>query len=157
MVYTDPYQNLHINIPKGLQTLYGQDALHFARYRRGNDSGRTISDYQRIENQQTVIQAVLNKLMRPASILRIPEFISIFSEHVHSDIKVNEMLWFAEQLNEIRNNPDALETYTLPTAGTSGAPDWFELLDEEAVIELINRTVNPYLREIGPEDLDIAM
>jgi anionic cell wall polymer biosynthesis LytR-Cps2A-Psr (LCP) family protein len=155
MVYNDPYQNLAINIPKGNQTLLGEEALHFARYRMGNDRSKTITDYQRIENQQAVIHAMLGKLLRPANIIRIPEFISIFNENIHTDIKLHEMVWFGEQLNEIRLSGNALEAFTLPTTGTSGSPGWYELLDEEAIIELVNRTVNPFLRDIDADDLDI--
>jgi LCP family protein required for cell wall assembly len=155
MKYDDPYQGLTINISKGIQTLYGDDALRFARYRLGNDARHTISDYQRIGNQQAVIQALLKKLLRPANVLRIPEFVGIFNKYTYTDIKMHEMLWFAEQLNEVRGKEDALKTYTLPTVGTSGPPIWYELADEDGIIELVNRTVNPYLRDIGTADLDI--
>jgi LCP family protein required for cell wall assembly len=156
MVYDDPHQNLSINLISGYQTLYGEDALKFARYRLGNDRSRTITDYQRINNQQAVIQAVLDKLLRPHSIIRIPEFIDIFNDHVHTDIKLHEMAWFGEQFNEIRLSQSALQTYTLPTTGTSGRPYWYELPDEDAIVELVNRTVNPFVRDITTADLDIV-
>jgi len=157
MVYDDPYQNLHINLQQGLQVLDGEDALRFARYRQGNYGGPspTISDYQRIEHQQQVLAAVARELTRPASILRIPEFASIFSDHVYSDLAIGELLWFA---NEARNigGLDALHLYTLPMLGTSGWPSWYELADEKGILELINRTINPFVRDITAEDLRIV-
>lgn len=154
MLYDDPYQDLHINISKGVQTLTGKEALHFARYRKGNNGVNTITDYQRIENQQAVIKAVLDKLLKPANILKLPEFINIFNENVYTDIKLEEMAWFAKELNNVTGS-DALETYTLPTTGTSGPPSYYELPDEAAIVTLINQTINPYVKDIEAKDLDI--
>ena len=154
MRYTDRSQGLRIDIRRGEQRLNGENALKFARYRRGSRGFRTITDYQRIENQQTVIRAMLAELMRPSNILRIPIFLSIFNEHVHSDISVGNMLWFADQLNQIKDT-DALSMYTMPTIGTSGPPMHYELLDKTGIIELVNRTINPFKIDIEAKDLDI--
>jgi LCP family protein required for cell wall assembly len=152
MELRDPDQNLYISIPKGEQHLTGEEALKFARYRMG---GVTISDFQRIENQQTVIKAVLDKLLQPACILRIPEFIDIFNDHVHTDVNILDMPWFAYQLSEVRG-ADALSTHTLPIAGSSGLPMYYELIDKNAAVELINSTINPFKLDIQEKDLDIA-
>ena len=154
-IYDDPWQNLHINIPAGQQTLDGRNALHFARYRMGNDRRLTISDYQRIENQQAVISAVVNELLTPASLLRIPEFVSIFGEYVYSDLDIGELMWFANQARHI-GGLDNVHFYTLPMAGTSGAPHWYELADPSGVLELVNRTVNPLVRDITLNDVRIV-
>ena len=155
MLYDDPYQNLHINIPAGLQVLDGHNALHFARYRMGNDRHQTISDYQRIEHQQQVLSAVARELLAPASILRIPEFINIFNTYVDSDLTMGNLTWFANQARHI-GGLDSLHMYTLPMHGTSGAPFWYELADEAGIIELVNRTVNPLVRDITSNDLRIV-
>lgn len=155
MDYDDPTpgQDLHIHFSKGLQTLNGKQALEFARYRKNNDK-TSITDYQRIENQQAVIKAMLEKLLKPESILRVREFIDIFNENVYSDIKPENMLWFADELNQVRGT-DALSMYTIPTTGTSGLPDYVEFLDEAGIVELVNRTINPYIKDIEAKDLDI--
>lgn len=154
MVYNDPTQNLRINIPKGTHTLDGSDALKFARYRRGAPGYKTISDYERIENQQAVIKALLSEVLKPANLLKIPEFIRVFSGNVYTDLSLTEITWFATQLNSVRNT-DALHTHTMPTTGTSGLPMYYEFLDEVAILELVNSTINPYTVDIKPEDVDI--
>ena len=156
MRYDDPYQNLHINIPAGLQLLDGYNALHFARYRMGNDRRQTISDYQRIEHQQQVLSAVTRELLTPASVLRIPEFINIFNTYVDSNLTVGNLTWLASQARHI-GGLDSLHMYTLPMLGTSGAPFWYELADEVGIIELVNRTINPLVRDITSNDLRIAL
>ena len=156
MKYDDPEQDLHIKIEQGLQHLDGETALTFARYRKGNNGRNTISDYQRIENQQAVIKAVLEKLLKPQSITKIPEFIDIFNENVFSDITTGNMFWFARQLNRIKGT-EALSTYTMPTNGTSGLPMYYEYLDEAEIVDLINRTINPFKKDISVKDLDIIV
>ena len=156
MYYNDPYQNLHIDLQPDFQILNGEDALRFSRYRTGtNGISPTISDYQRIVHQQQVLAAVFSRLITPASILRIPEFISIFNEYVYSDLSAGELLWFANQARSI-GGLDALNLYTLPMLGTSGRPYWYELPNPEGILELVNRTVNPLIRDITMDDLRIA-
>jgi anionic cell wall polymer biosynthesis LytR-Cps2A-Psr (LCP) family protein len=154
MRYDDPTDGLRIDIRAGRQTLNGETALQFARFRRANPGFREITDYGRMANQQLVIHATLRQLLRPASLLRIPEFIDIFQSNVHSDLALGNMIWFADELNKIQGT-DALHTYTIPVIGTSGLPMYYELLDAEAIVELINRTINPYTKNIEVSDLDI--
>jgi LCP family protein required for cell wall assembly len=154
MDYDDPWQDLHIHINKGQQHLNGNDALRFARYRRSNDEAHSITDYQRIENQQAVIQAVLTKLLRPENLLKTSEFVQIFNDNVRSDLDMSHMLWFAKQLNEVRG-ADALSVYTMPTCGTSGPGSWYEFLDKDAILELVNNTINPYVKDINASAVDI--
>jgi anionic cell wall polymer biosynthesis LytR-Cps2A-Psr (LCP) family protein len=153
MRYDDPAQNLHINIAEGTQILNGQQALHFARYRLANPGFRAIRDYERIENQQQIMRALFAELLTPRTIARVPELIEIYQAHVRTNMDNREMIWFGGRLNQLRGA--TISTYTLPTRGTSGAPGWYELPDEEAILELINRTVNPFTENITSEMVSI--
>ena len=153
MLYDDPIDNLHINIPAGTQTLNGKQAIHFARYRMGNDPARTITDYQRVANQQQIVRAMFNELMTPATIARIPELIGIYRDHVYTNMDYSEMLWFGGQLANLREM--TLSTHTIPTTGTSGSPGWYELPDRDGILELINETISPFVGEITAEMVNI--
>ena len=155
MRYDDPFQDLHIDIPAGLQRLSGEQALQFARFRNANHGFRAITDYQRMENQQTLISAVLQSLLTPSSILRIPEFISIFEEYVNTDIRTQDMLWFASRLPDI-SGVEALSTHTLPIARNSGPPRWYEFVNIPAALELVNTALNPFTIPISVNDIDIV-
>ena len=154
MRYDDPYQDLHIDIPAGLQMLDGKNALHFARFRRANRGFQQITDYQRIENQQIVINALLQELLTPRTLLQVPGMIRAYRDYVSTDLSVGEKIWFARQLPNFRD-ASALSTYTLPTAGTSGAPAWYEFPCEAGILELVNRTVNPFKQDITADMLRI--
>ena len=154
MKYEDPEQDLHIDLMPGKYLLNGEQALLFARYRLAAPGYQSITDFQRIENQQAVISSLLERLLRPANILKIPEFIRIFSENVFTDLEYSNLIWFAGEFNSISGS-EALSEYTLPITGTSGLPNYYEYLDGPAIVELVNMTINPYTVDIELEDLDI--
>ena len=154
MRWRDRRQRLNIDISRGLQRLDGENAAHFVRFRRGHRGSRTISDYQRIQNQQTVIRAMLAELVRPWNILNIPAVVDVFNRNIHSDISLGNMVWFAEQLlNEF--GTEAFSMHTIPTIGTSGPPMYYEILDRAGIVQLVNRTINPYTRNIEAMHLSI--
>jgi len=154
MKYHDPYQNLNIEINKGRQVLSGRQALQFARFRLADEGYRGVTDYERMGNQQAVIQSFFERLLRPANLAKLPDFIQIFSDNVFTDLKSGNMIWLAGQLGDLRGT-EALSMHVMPTTGTSGLPMYYEYLDEPAIIELLNETINPYTVDIKAEDLDI--
>jgi len=156
MRYDDPFQDLHIDIPAGPQRLDGEQALNFARFRLANRGFRAATDFDRVRHQQAVVQAVLQQLLTPASVLRIPEFISIFQDNVSTNISAQEMLWFASQLTQV-SGIDALSTHTLPISHGSGPPSWYEFVDIPAALELVNNTANPFIRPITVNDVNIVL
>lgn len=154
MKYYDPTENLRIDFEKGTQVLNGADALKFARYRKGTSSKNTISDYERIENQQAVVKGLMTEIIKPTNLLKIPEYIKIFTDNVFTDLSLTDLTWFAGRIKDI-TDADALSTHTMPTTGTSGLPMYYEYLDKDKIVELVNNTINPYTVEIKGSDLDI--
>jgi len=155
MVYDDPYQNLHINLQQGTWKLNGEQALQFARFRYHNNRAMSITDYRRIEHQQMLIRAIANELLSPATLLRVPELIGIYRDNVRTDLTYGQMTWFAMQLPSF-GGIDSLSTYTLPTLGGSNEPGGGEIPDQAAILELINRTVNPFIEPITAEMVNMV-
>jgi LCP family protein required for cell wall assembly len=151
MRYDDPAEGLIINFQPGVQHMNGADAVKFARYRLSNDGFRGASDQQRMDHQQQVLQAVKTQILTPASILKIPEFISIFFDNVDTDITMARMVRLAAQVLRI----EEIHMHTLPNAGSVSSPIWYSYLDGPATVELLNRTINPFTRDIKLEDLNI--
>ena len=155
MSYDDPFQRLHIDIPAGYQLLDGKQAVNFARFRNANTGFRAINDYQRMENQQALMMALARGLLTPASILRIPELVTVLEENVRTNLRLQDMLWFASRLSQI-SGVEALSVYTLPIARNSGAPNWYEFVNIPAALELVNDTINPFVLPITTNDVNIA-
>lgn len=92
MVYDDPVQSLHINLPPGDYSLTGQQAVWVMRYRHGNVDPKTgvfksypNGDIDRTAMQQKLLKAIVDQKVNASLILKIP---SIFNE-ISSEIKTN--------------------------------------------------------------------
>jgi len=161
MRYDDPFQSLVIDIHPGLQHMDGETALLFSRFRQANRNSGYPSlpdgDLGRIRNQQAVINAVIDQLLRVENLnpVRINEFVNIFNESVHTNIPLRDMLFFANELRHI-DGMDALSTYTFPThSGTANGVSYL-WLTPSSVIEILNKTVNPFEGDISVSDLRIV-
>ncbi len=110
--YSDPYQNLEIDIPAGRQSMDGETALKYVRIRF---DGVTNDDIARIERQQQFLIEMKNKLSSPMYYLKIPELISTLRSHVTTNIPEPDQIGLAETLFRARAN---LKMQTLP-----GTPD----------------------------------
>lgn len=80
MDYEDPYQNLFIHIKKGPQTLDGDTALEFVRYR-----GYFNGDIGRIGAQELFLKALINKAARLSTVLKIPELVKELTPYLKTD------------------------------------------------------------------------
>lgn len=93
MKYNDPYDDppLYIDLKKGKQVLDGKNALCFLRYRKGY----TNQDIGRIEAQQQFINAVMDKLVSPLTVIKLPKLINIFYDNVNTNIPKSKLLSLA--------------------------------------------------------------
>lgn len=106
MRYTDPYQDLVIDIDQGLQELDGNKAVGFLRYRGGR------SDLERIERQQQFLEALKDKLFSLGGISRVPAIIGEIGGSVDTNMTASQMLSFAKMAARI-SMPD-VEMGTVP-------------------------------------------
>ncbi|MCI8910073.1 MAG: LCP family protein [Oscillibacter sp.] len=145
MHYEDPYQDLYIHIPKGVQTLSGADALKVVRFREGYAS----QDIGRMETQQNFLKAVAKQLLKVDNLGKIDRFVKIFHTYVDTDLTLNNLAWLGKEA--IGMGAEAVAFSTLP--GEWHSP--YIYLDQDAVLELINQHLNPYVEDRVPEDLHI--
>ena len=156
MRYTeDTCQDLYIDIPAGVRILDGINAMHFARYRYGDAGFRSISDFTRMQHQQQLLSALFRTMISPANIPRIPELVRLGNELLTTDLALNHLVWFGQKM-ALSTGPDALETFTLPIRGNTGRAPWYEYPDPQGILELVNRTVNPFTTDITLDMLRIA-
>ena len=87
MKYVDKTQKLNIDLYPGLQTLSGEQAEGFSRF-RNDDEG----DIGRIKRQQIILKAVKAKIANPLIVLRLPELINVMQKHVNSSLSFDEMM-----------------------------------------------------------------
>ncbi len=156
MNYDDPEQDLSIHYTEGMRHLNGQQAMEVARFRKNND-GSGYSDVGRTQTQQKLLVALAKKVLSWNNLTRINGFVEIFNDNVDTDLSLNEMLYFASQAVNL-DPSTGVETATLPGRGDGvyrGYRYCYEL-DPEGTLELVNRLINPYDRDLTLEDMNIA-
>lgn len=98
MEYTDRTQGLYIDLYPGWQTLNGDQAEQFARYRK--DSG----DIGRVQRQQMLLKALRERLTNPTVIPKLPQALRVLQRYVDTNLTLEEMLAIANFGLEIESN-----------------------------------------------------
>lgn len=114
MVYTDRTQGLTIDLQPGWQTLNGDQAEQFARFRADGNG-----DIGRVQRQQILLKALRERLTHPTVIPRLPNIIRVMLRYVDTNLTVEEVLALINFAMEIEQ--DNLHMVMLP--GRFSTPD----------------------------------
>jgi len=87
MKYTDHSQHLYIDLKEGEQHLDGEKAVAFLRFRYDR-----YGDIGRVQRQQMFMRALVEQALKPQTLLRIPEVLSIVSAYIDTNLTVEELL-----------------------------------------------------------------
>lgn len=90
MYYSDPYQNLLIDLKRGPQTLDGDKALQLVRFRQYNNG-----DIGRVKVQEMFLKALVKKAVSLSGVLKIPELVRTLSPYVKTDLSTDGILSLA--------------------------------------------------------------
>lgn len=90
MQYVDETQHLKIDLEQGWQTLNGEQAEKFVRFRQDGNG-----DIGRVQRQQLLIKALQERLTSPTMLPRLPELMRVMQRYVDSNISLEEMLALA--------------------------------------------------------------
>ena len=112
MNYDDPYQNLHIHLKPGMQTLNGSQVQQFLRYRKSNYRVGTGSDTDRVKRQQEFIKAVIDQKMNLALIAKIPSIFSQLSKEIKTNISAGDITKYIRYMNRLSG--ENIKSFSLP-------------------------------------------
>ncbi|HBB35415.1 MAG TPA: LytR family transcriptional regulator [Cyanobacteria bacterium UBA8803] len=87
MKYKDVTQNLNIDLEQGWQTLNGDQAEQFARFRKDQ-----YGDIGRVQRQQILLKALRQRLVSPTVLPRLPQVIRVMQQYVDTNLSIEEML-----------------------------------------------------------------
>lgn len=150
MDYDDPVQNLSIHFSKGMRHLTGAEALKVVRFRHNNDgSGYGSEDIGRMQTQQDFLKAVAKKILTPASLTKLDDFVKIFQQYVETDLNLGNLAWLGGEAISIGS--DGIDFSTLP--GNWKSP--YIYLDLSETLAVVNQHLNPYVEDRLPEDLNV--
>ncbi len=115
------------SFPSGVQTLSGERALALARIREG------YSDSFRVDNQTLILRGVLNKLIKPDVLVRIPSLLDQFSTTFLTDLSLGEIASLGTCF--LRNFDDGdLKTFSVPKELLSADRVFIPTIDKEGFV-----------------------
>lgn len=148
MYYTDPTQDLTIDLAAGMQKLTGAQAMQLVRFR----AGYADADLGRVCVQRDFVDAALSQWSSPLHLLRAPKALRLLESSVQSDLTAANYLWLAESVLLCRGN---VYSQTLPGAATYIAGGSYYVLNAQDVADLVNDTCNPYQKGVSTAELSI--
>lgn len=90
MQYEDKTQGLVIDLEPGWQTLSGDEAEQFARFRQDN-----LGDIGRVQRQQILLKALRDRMLNPTVIAQLPQIVRILQSHIDTNLSTEEILALA--------------------------------------------------------------
>ena len=107
MSYVDRTQKLEIHLEPGWQTLNGDQAGQFARFRDGKDG-----DVGRVQRQQILLEALAKRLQNPGILPRLPQAVRLLQQYIDTNLTLEEMLALANLTQAL--NRDETKMVILP-------------------------------------------
>ena len=87
MKYQDDSQHLYIDLKEGEQTLNGEEAMGFLRFRYDE-----YGDIGRIQRQQSFMRAMVEQTLNPLTLARLPRILSVIQENLDTNLTVEEIV-----------------------------------------------------------------
>ncbi len=138
MYYSDPSQDLYIDLQPGVQLLDGQRAMQLVRFRKGY----ATQDLQRTQVQQEFIRALAKTCLNVVNLTKIGEMAEIFIENVQTDLTVGNIAYFGQEL--LQCDFEEMFTYTLEGEAVylDGLSYYAPYL--QRTLDTVNEYFNPY-------------
>lgn len=148
MKYSDPNQDLYIDLQPGLQHLDGDKAEQLLRFRKDNyNRGYSRGDLERVEVQQEFMKVFFEKVFSLDSVISNPKaYFTTLTQYVDTNFGVSDALKYVNEIKEV--DVSNTQTYTLPCTTKTISGISFVIVDEQEVkdfaYEVFKKpTVNP--------------
>lgn len=134
MEINDPEAGGHVDA--GMQTLNGEEALILARSRHTYDD-YGAGDNMRAANQRIILSAIVKKVMS-SDIATLTNTVSTLANYVTTDFSIASIVGLAQNLQGI-DTDNNVYTASVPTTSSYEDDIWYEVVDEAAWKEMIDR------------------
>ena len=136
--YSDPSQNLNIDLKAGEQHLDGSQAIQLVRFR----SGYAMADITRTQVQRDFVKAALTQWVSLKNVLKLPVLVNIMRENVTTDLSVRNMFWVGRTL--LRCGVGDMQTDILPGSAKYIGRGSYYVADPDGVAALMKASYSPY-------------
>ena len=129
--YSDPSQDLYIDLKEGQQLLDGEKSLQLLRYR-----SYPLADLQRIKVQQDFIKAAFDQKVKLRYIFKVDDVYRAATSNIKTDLSLSKVLKYALIAKGV--DSEDFTTYSLPgSAKMVGGASYF-VHDKEETQKLID-------------------
>lgn len=140
MKYQDDSQHLYINLKQGEHHLNGSQAVQFLRFRYD-----AYGDIGRVQRQQMFLRAMREQALKPATLTRLPQVLSVVQSNLDTNLSVEELIALAGFASQIeRSNMQMLMLPGTFSGGEFSASYW---LPNQSQIKTI---VQQYFGVVAP-------
>jgi LCP family protein required for cell wall assembly len=144
MQYSDPEQNLYIDLYPGEQTLSGYQAMCLVRNRKSYVN----QDYGRMNAQKIVLTALLKQIKEDFTADTLSSLIEFAFKNVTTNLSLKDCIYFGTQALSVDLSNMKMVTMPSKTYG-----DWVLTIETNAV-EVVNKYLNVYDKDVTAEDFD---
>ncbi|MDQ0255415.1 LCP family protein required for cell wall assembly [Evansella vedderi] len=102
--------SLTIDFQPGLQTMSGEEALKYVRFRSDFEN-----DFGRVRRQQQVLSILKDEVLSISGVRRIPQLLGAIEPYIQTNVGTQDMLSYGRDL--FLNSVDEIETLTIPVEG----------------------------------------
>ena len=150
MDYDDPTQNLHIHLKAGEQTLDGDTAQMFVRFR----SGYAHADVGRMDAQKLFLSSLAKQTKEKLSLSQTVSLVCKCFGKIKTNMSMSDCISCAKTLRKVELSK--LHMTTLPgssarTGNNSGA--WYYVLNKDATDKLLKDTLGDLAGEFDPKQV----
>ena len=147
MSYTDSYDGFTIDLKKGYQTLDGEKAQQYIRYRDPD-----LGEFGRMKRQQRLVKAIIDQHATVGTMFDVPSILSILDEQSDTNLTFYPLLRIANVLSEYQS--DMMFGEILPGQSQSDAQGSYWSVDPvkvDAIFHRIFKIEPPPQEEKAPE------
>lgn len=132
MRYSDPVQDLYINLKKGKQILDGDKAEQYCRYR-----SYVMGDITRTQSQQKFFKALFEQKLNIKYATKINDIYDIMCDKVKTNVSMKDII-FNMSVLQIITSGDQIECYDAPGTYNDMEKDGisYYLIEDEHAVEL---------------------
>ena len=144
--YDDPEQGLYVNLKAGYQTLDGNQAEQFVRFR----AGYVEADLARQDAQKIFMSAFLKKVQTSVNIGNVGSLAENVLANLYTDIGIEDFVYFGKNILSV--DLSKITMVSLPS--TYYRASGHMLMVKKPMLELMNKYFNIYEEDISESIFD---
>lgn len=153
MKYSDPFQDLYIDLKAGVQVLDGKEATDFIRFRSDYADG----DLGRIDAQKQFMSSLFKKVMNEMNVLQAVSLAKGILPMLETDITLDDAAYFAGKFFSAKERKLTMLTTPGFQLHKTDPEAWYYVLSREGTLEAVNTYFNVYDNTIADDLFDPSM